>query len=67
MTTIVNTPAAAPSSDSGGLGSLLAVVLLVVLVLGFLLYGLPLLRRATTAPTIHVPDRIDVNVQTPNP
>ncbi len=67
MTTIVNTP---PANNSGGSDNSVGtiVALLIVLVMGFLffVYGLPMLRRATTPPQISVPDKVDVNINTPN-
>ena len=72
MTTIVNSPAPAPTQNSGGSGFLIGVIILVGFV-GLLLYfGIPAIRRMgpvqvnVPAPEIVVPDKIDVNVnQTP--
>lgn len=64
MTTVVNNPA--PSGDSGGTGMLIGVVLLIVFVVLLLYFGLPVIRRATQAPQINVPEKIDINVQTPS-
>ncbi len=60
MATIVQQPA---STDTGsGIGFLLGIVLLILFVLGLLYYGLPAIQNQTAAPTIQVPDRVDVNV-----
>lgn len=66
MATIVNTP---PAEKSEGSNS--ALMILVVLVLGiiFIYYALPVLRQGATtpqAPSVTVPDQIDVNINQPN-
>lgn len=65
MATIVNTPGNTGGDTSSGTNTVLIVVLLIGLFLLFMYFGLPLLRRATTAPQINVPDQVDVNVNTP--
>ena len=60
-TTIINNP----SSDSGGSGMIIGLI--VPLVLGYLLwvYGLPAFRNMQVGtPTINVPSEIDVNINT---
>lgn len=66
MATIVNTTPAA--SNSSGMGFFMGMIVLLVIVLLTLYFGIPLLRSATTnkAPSITVPDKIDVNVNQPN-
>ena len=60
MATIVQQPA---STDSGsGMGFLLGIVLLILFVIGLLYYGLPAIQSRTSAPTIQVPEQVDVNV-----
>ncbi|MEN9327677.1 MAG: hypothetical protein RI947_485 [Candidatus Parcubacteria bacterium] len=50
------------NADGGnGMGNLLAVVLLIIAVFGFIYYGLPALRNATT-PSVNVPEKINVDV-----
>jgi len=49
------------SNNSNALGTVLAIILLVVLALLFIYYGLPFLRNATT-PQAAIPERVDVNV-----
>lgn len=68
MTTIVNNPAR--QSDSGGYGFILGIIAIIAIVLVFVLYGVPALRRMgpaqITIPTeIKVPDNVDVNVTQP--
>lgn len=64
MTTIVNTPANGESSN--GFPAMAAIfIMLAVLLIAFIYFGLPILRRATAQPQINVPDKIDVNVTTP--
>lgn len=68
MTTIVNSPA--PQSESGGYGFLLGIIAIIVVVVIFVFYGVPALRRMgpaqITVPTeIKVPDNVNVNVTQP--
>ncbi len=62
MATIVNTPA--PVDSSGGSGMIIGFILLLVLLVVFFIYGLPVLRQSTS-PQINVPDRVDVNINQP--
>lgn len=67
MSTVVNNPAPVTSNDNGSYGAVIGLVLVVVLVALFLIYGLPLLRGAystgaSTAPQVNVPGKVDVNV-----
>lgn len=61
--TVVNT---APAQKSGGNGSgfLLGVIVLIVFVVLFLVYGLPYVRNLTggSGVQVNIPDKIDVNV-----
>lgn len=67
MTTIVNTPAQAPSSDSSGnMGMIIALIALIVVAYLFFVFGLPAIRQMQVgAPQINIPSKIDVNVQQP--
>lgn len=75
MATIVNTPAGTADSGSG-MGMFFGVLALLVLVVMFVLFGLPAIRGGGTtvapqapaqqAPGIQVPEKIDVNVNQPN-
>lgn len=73
MATIVNTTAPAQTDNNSGF--LLGVILLIGLVIALFYYGGPLIRglgrsanNATSAPSVTVPDQIDVNVnQNPTP
>jgi len=66
MTTVVNNPA--PAADNGGNSFLIGVIVLVGLVLIFVYFGIPAIRRMgpiqlnMPAPKIIVPDKINVNV-----
>lgn len=69
MTTIVNSPAPAPvqpsGDNSGGMGFVLGIIILVAFLAILFIYGLPMIKNATKATqgtTINVPDKIDVNV-----
>lgn len=61
MATIVNTPASSDNS-SGALTMLMGLGFLLVLVILFFYFGLPMLNRATQAPQVNIPDQVDVNV-----
>jgi hypothetical protein len=62
MTTIVNTPPA--ESSGGGSGVLIAVAIVILLLALAFFFGRPFLARMTTVPSVSVPDKIDVNVNT---
>jgi hypothetical protein len=65
MATIVNNPPPSPENSNNGLGTLVALLSILLLGALFYIYGLPALRTATQGPQINVPDQIDVNVNTP--
>jgi hypothetical protein len=67
MATIVNTTPAQPVERSNGMGFLLGVVLILAFIFLFFLYGVPLLTQSfrSAGPQVNVPDKINVNVQTP--
>lgn len=58
MTTVIN-PAPNNNSDGGGMGFLVAIVLIILFGVMFFIYGLPLLQRAMN-------DGVNVNVKTPD-
>lgn len=60
MVTVVQQPA---NDGSNGMGFLVGVILLILFVVGLIYYGLPMLNRATAAPQINVPGKVDVNVK----
>lgn len=59
---IVNNPGNSDSSGNG-MGFLLGIIVLVVFVILFLYYGLPIIRQSFSGAQINVPSKIDVNVQ----
>lgn len=63
MATIVNTPASTTDNGSGA-GFMLGVIALLVFLAVLIFYGIPALQRAgsSTAPSVNVPENIDVNV-----
>lgn len=61
MTTIVNTPG---NSDSGGSGLIIGVIVAIVVIALFFLYGLPAMR-GNPAPADN--GKIDVKVELPAP
>ncbi len=65
MTTIVNTPATTTDSNNG-MGFVIGVILLLVFAFLFFVYGLPAISRTIGTASVNVPDKINVNVQTPN-
>lgn len=71
MATIVNTPATTADHEttSGSMINLVIGVFIVLLLAAFFLYvGLPIIRNvgtATQAPQVNVPDKINVDVNTP--
>jgi hypothetical protein len=87
MATVVNTTSPGTSDSSGGLGFLFGIIALIIFLLLFWYYGLPLITRggqspqviapsqtqveapdnAPAAPTIDIPDQVDVDVNAPQP
>jgi hypothetical protein len=65
MATIVNNPGTTTDS-SGGAGFVIGVLLLLFVAFLFFVYGLPAISRSVSAPSINVPGKVDVNVNTPN-
>lgn len=63
MATIVNNPPS--SSTDNGMGTLLGIILLIVVVALFIIYGLPYIANTmqSNSPQINIPGKIDVNVQ----
>lgn len=66
MATIVNTPSGASDTASNSVGFLMGMVVLFAAIFFIFYYGLPTLRSSFTQPSISVPDRVDVNVDTPD-
>ncbi len=69
MATIVNTPSGGGTTDSGsGMGFFLGMLVLLLIVILFFVYGLPAIRAGigSSAPRVSVPDQIDVNVNNPS-
>lgn len=64
MTTVINNPPPRDSDSDGGLGILLAAIILIATFLLFLIYGLPLLRLSeeNITPQINVPEKIEINI-----
>lgn len=61
MTTIINTPPTGESADSG-LGLILGIIIALILVALFFVYGLPAIRATSVAPKAN---DVNVNVQLP--
>ncbi len=53
------------TSRSSGMGTVLAVVLLLILAYFLFSFGIPALRSGWGAPQVNVPGKIDVNVNQP--
>lgn len=68
MATIVNTPSAPATDSNSGIGFMIGAVVLLLALFMFFYYGVPALRHATSssAPSVTVPDKIDVNVNNPS-
>ena len=68
MTTIVNSPVPAQTTESGGIGFLIGAIILVGFFIVLLYFGIPAIRRIgpiqvnIPAPQVVVPGTIDVNV-----
>jgi hypothetical protein len=62
MATVVNNPS---QSDNNGMGFLIGVVVLIVFLILFFVYILPMITQSMQGPSVTVPDQVDVNVSTP--
>ena len=68
MTTVINTPGT--TQESSGVGLVVGVIVAIVIVALFLMYGLPALRGTANdggGTNINIPEKVDVNVQGPAP
>lgn len=69
MATIVNQPAAPMPAhehhESSGMGFLLGIILLVILGVLLFTYGIPYLSSSFAGPQVSVPEKVDVDVNTP--
>lgn len=66
MATVINNPGDSDTGNSNNaMGTVLVALVILIIAVLFIFYGLPMLRSATTAPQVNVPDKIDVNVQGP--
>lgn len=66
MTTVINNPGEGSNNNGPGMGIILGVIIAIIFIALFFVYGLPALRGTNQAqpskPTINVPDTIDINV-----
>jgi hypothetical protein len=67
MATIVNTPGT--TREGSGTGLIVGVLLAIVLIALFFIYGLPAIRGtgSDAGTTVNIPENVDVNVQGLNP
>jgi len=64
MATVINNPGNSEAgSSNNSMGTIVVALVVLVIAVLFIFYGLPMLRSATTAPQINIPDKVDVNVQ----
>ncbi len=68
MATVINNPPSSVQNTDSSVGVIIGVIVLAILAIMFFVYGLPALRGAGSGQetNITVPDRINVDVQTPN-
>lgn len=65
MATIINNPGQGDSDNSGGgAGIIVGVIIAIVLIALFVVYGLPALRNTNseTGTEVNLPENIDVNI-----
>lgn len=65
MATIINNPDSG-GDNGGGMGMIIGAIVLIVLIAVFFIYGLPAIRGNNKGTTVNVPDKVNVNVQTPS-
>lgn len=67
MATVINQPAPAPVHEhsGSGMGFLFGIVLLVILAVLLFTYGIPMLTNSFTGPQVGIPEKVDVNINTP--
>lgn len=63
MPTIINNPPDSGGGNSGGVGLVVGVVVVIAIIGLFFIYGLPAMRQNNSSgTTINVPDKIQVDV-----
>lgn len=66
MATIINNPDTG-ARDSGGMGLIVGVILAILIVALFVIYGLPAIRGTDRSGTnVNVPEKVDINVNNPS-
>lgn len=64
MTTIINSPPQTSAGESMGTSFLIGIMILVGCALIFFYFGIPAIQGIKSAtPQIHIPNKIDVNIQ----
>jgi hypothetical protein len=63
MATVINNPDSGGTRESSGMGLIIGVIVAVIIVFLFIVYGLPGIRgRSTGGTNVNVPDKINVDV-----
>jgi len=67
MTTIVNNPPPTTNENSGNMGLIIGIIVIIVLAYIFMVFGLPAIRQMQIGtPQINIPSKIDVNINQPS-
>lgn len=67
MATIINNPGESSGGTDSAAGMIIGIVIAIILIALFVIYGLPALRQNSTDPNANQPDTTNVNVSIPNP
>ena len=50
------------TQNNSSVGFVIGAIILLIAVIFFIIYGIPMIQNSMQSPTINVPDKVDVNI-----